>query len=102
MRDDIGYSNQAIDRPLSIEAIKRAYDYYATQRRLKMNDKSFYVVWNPGDRCPLVRHTDLDAARTEAKRLATLNPGVEFFILRAVEGVEYREDPWRRRSFCAK
>ena len=65
-------------------------------------EKSFYLVWNPGREMPKKRHKTLEDARAEAKRLAENEPCIEFFVLRAVEGIAYREDPWRIRSFCKR
>ena len=64
------------------------------------NEKSFYLVWNPAKCSPVMRHDTLDDARVEAKHLASLEQGYEFFVLRAVEGITYRNDPWRMRTFC--
>lgn len=65
-----------------------------------MTERSLYLVWNPGGENPKHQHANVELARTEARRLAELNPGIEFYVLRAVEGVEYRNDPWRYRTFC--
>lgn len=65
-------------------------------------DKSFYMVWRGGGLNPTVRHENIDKAREEARRLAQSEPGIEFFVLRAVEGHTYNEYPWRTRSFCKK
>ena len=43
----------------------------------------FWMVWNPAGNSPRVRHFHPDAAKDEATRLARLNPGQEFFVLRA-------------------
>ncbi len=59
-----------------------------------MTDLSpFFLVWNPnGPRNPSFRHTTLEAATTEARRLAEQAPGQEFIILAAVRSVK-RVDP---------
>ena len=67
-----------------------------------MSDKSIYLVWNPGGENPKERHETVDDARKEARRLAEANKGLEFFVLRAVESFEYRDDPWRCRQFCKR
>lgn len=49
------------------------------------DDKSsFFVVWNPAGRNPSYRHGSYSAAEREAKRLASMNVGEEFFVLCAV------------------
>ena len=65
-------------------------------------EKGFYLVWNPAKGSPSMRHDTIDDARAEAKRLASKEQGIEFFVLRAVEGIAYREDPWRMRTFCKR
>jgi hypothetical protein len=65
-----------------------------------MSDKSIYIVWNPAGENPQKQHDSCEEARREAKRLADKNKGSVFFILRAIESIEYRDDPWRIRSFC--
>lgn len=64
------------------------------------NNESFYVVWNPGGDAPFVRHGSVEKAREEARRLALLNPSAEFFVLRAVESVQYSTNPFVCRSYC--
>jgi hypothetical protein len=54
--------------------------------------RQFFMVWNPAGRAPIFKHPDPASAEREAKRLASLNPGAEFFILTAVKRV-CREDP---------
>jgi hypothetical protein len=67
-----------------------------------MKQESFYLVWNTIAGKPVVRHETLEKAREEARRLAQNNPCIEFFVLRAIEGITYREDPWRIRTFCKR
>lgn len=46
--------------------------------------QGFYVVWNPQHGSPKYRHTTAGQAVLEAERLASVNPGSEFFVLKAV------------------
>lgn len=63
-------------------------------------EKSFYVIWNPAVKyTPQVRHPNVDSARREAMRLADKQPGHEFIVLRAVEGVCKATTPYRMRTF---
>ncbi len=49
-----------------------------------MNAK-FWIVWSPGGQTPpRVRHASPHEARSEAERLAALNPGHHFFVCEAV------------------
>ncbi len=49
-----------------------------------MATKQFWFVWNPAGRAPTYRHPSLVSAKTEADRLAALNPGQEFVVLQSV------------------
>jgi hypothetical protein len=64
-----------------------------------MSEKAFYMVWRSCGFPPNFQHETLEAAREEAKRLATLHPGNEFFVLRVLEGWSYKPEPFVRRSF---
>lgn len=48
------------------------------------SDNHFFVIWNPNGGPPRHRHGDYDGALREAKRLAGLNPGQDFYVLSAV------------------
>lgn len=54
-------------------------------------DARFYYVWNPQGQPPRQEHADKKAAAAEAERLAKLNPGQVFFVIRTI-GVA-RVDP---------
>lgn len=45
---------------------------------------AFFIVWSPtGAKPPKHRHDDYIAAVREAERLATANPGAEFYVMAA-------------------
>ena len=46
-------------------------------------ESCFWLVWSPGHGEPVKRHLNCIEARDEAKRLAELNPGQRFIVLRA-------------------
>lgn len=46
----------------------------------------FWMVWNPARKAPAFRHQALELAQAEARRLAALAPGEEFYVLRAIDG----------------
>lgn len=46
----------------------------------------FWIVWNPNGRTPTRKHGSRALARNEAYRLAGMNPGEQFFVLKAVAG----------------
>ena len=66
--------------------------------RLCMTE-SLYIVWCPTGDNPLKRHANVDDARKEARRLCEQNHGREFFVMRAVESVQYRTDPYVCRNY---
>jgi hypothetical protein len=68
------------------------------KERKYMND-IIYLVWNPCGTNPSKRHNSAEDARAEARRLCQLNPGQEFFVLRAIESVQYRTDPFVCKNF---
>lgn len=41
----------------------------------------FWLVWTPSGVAPIVKHPSVDAAETEAMRLARRQPGQEFYVL---------------------
>lgn len=50
-----------------------------------MSPTKFWLVWSPqGVAPPRHRHATLAAATNEAKRLAAMRPGCEFFVVEAV------------------
>lgn len=53
---------------------------------------AFFMVLSDKSSETRVRHATLDIARNEAKRLATLNPGIKFFVLASL-GHMVKEDP---------
>ena len=44
----------------------------------------FWMVWNEGNRSPMVKHTSYHAATSEVVRLASANPNSNFFVLEAL------------------
>lgn len=51
----------------------------------------FWMVFGIGQHEPKCQHPTLHDARTEAKRLAKLNPETVFVVLEAVEAIVKRE-----------
>lgn len=52
----------------------------------------FYLVWNPTGTNPRCRHSSASSALAEAKRLAAIAPGQDFYVLHAVS-VSRVKDP---------
>ena len=46
--------------------------------------EKFWIIWNPERGLPKYRHTSLEFAKVEAKRLALLHPGQEFHVLESL------------------
>ncbi len=57
-------------------------------------ESQFWLVWNPDERTPRVRHGSEGAAKTEADRLSISHPGHRFYVLEAVGYVTKRETEW--------
>lgn len=53
----------------------------------KKQSEKFWMVWSPQGSRPTRKHYTRESADTEASRLANANPGMEFFTLKAVQGV---------------
>jgi len=51
--------------------------------------KKFWMVWNPANRLPTVRHDAEFKARMEAARLAHKHPGENFFVLESKASVSF-------------
>jgi hypothetical protein len=64
--------------------------------------ESRYYVWSPGSGEPTKFHPTIEDARMEARRLCQLNAGMEFFVLRAIESVKYRTDPFVCRNYSRR
>ncbi len=63
-----------------------------------MATKQFWFVWNPAGRAPTYRHPSLVSAKTEADRLAALNPGQEFVVLQSVGTVRTQRTVWEEHE----
>ena len=60
-----------------------------------MNDKrlKFWMVWREGSAQTRFRHQTKPEAELEAERLAQLNPGETFYVLKAVSALEAQKPP---------
>ena len=59
-----------------------------------MKRESVYYVWNPAEDIPRVEHPTEEEARTEAERLARLQPKDKFVILKKVAECVYNPVFW--------
>ena len=55
-----------------------------------MTEQKFWVVWNPNGNSPVVKHWEKESADREAERLASVNPGNRFYVLKSVSAVKSR------------
>lgn len=53
--------------------------------------KKFWMVYSPQGHAPTYKHWSRESADTEAVRLAKMNPGRQFFVLKAMAGFEAEE-----------
>jgi len=68
-----------------------------------MAAEAIYIVWCPtGDTPPIIRHQSVDEARRAARDMCQNHPHKEFFVMRAVESVQYRTDPFVCKSYCKR
>ena len=51
----------------------------------------FWMVWSPQGRAPTHKHWTKEEAEREARRLACISPGREFYVLKAVGGFQSSE-----------
>ena len=56
-----------------------------------MRNTRFWMVYGETQGPPTVMHASRHLAKTEAARLARQNPGIAFYVLEAVEGVEKQD-----------
>lgn len=53
-----------------------------------LDDRKFWMVWNPRRNPPTCRHGTEGSATKEAERLAALYPGQRFYVLAAIKARE--------------
>jgi len=56
--------------------------------------KTFWMIWNKGNRGPTIQHPTENAARSEAERLARFNPGQKFYLLSAIDCCRVNDISW--------
>lgn len=56
-----------------------------------MSEPLFWIVWCIGGGSPTVQHENFAIAKTEAKRLARINPGHQFVVCAAAVGYIKRD-----------
>jgi hypothetical protein len=59
---------------------------------------SFWMIWNPMGHAPTYKHVTPESARAEAQRLARMNPGSEFYVLRAEAKCQLNEFRWEEAA----
>lgn len=60
-----------------------------------MRSKMFYLVWNPENSIPTIKHESNNEAKTEAERLAIKHPGQEFIVLVSICSCETSLVKWQ-------
>lgn len=53
----------------------------------------FWLVWNPAGGPPRARHSSKVSAQDEARRLARVVPGADFFVLECIDGYRLAPPP---------
>lgn len=62
----------------------------------------FWLVWCEDGGAPTVKHEDFARARSEAQRLARLNPGKHFVVMAAAIGFAKRDLDETRFAFISE
>lgn len=60
--------------------------------KINIEFPTFWFVWTKTGRVPRKAHNSLESARTEALRLAELNPNKKFIILESKEKIHVSDD----------
>jgi hypothetical protein len=60
------------------------FEWTQTRKEKPVEKDIFFYVFNPVGSKPSFKHLSRAEAETEAKRLARINPGQEFFVLQSV------------------
>lgn len=58
---------------------------------MRHEDSGYWVVWCEDGAQPTVKHWNIEAAKTEAQRLARLHPGRRFAVLFSLMAFERRD-----------
>ncbi|MEM9423045.1 MAG: hypothetical protein AAF986_11220 [Pseudomonadota bacterium] len=58
----------------------------------------FWMVWREGSPTTRFRHSFKEDAEREAERLANLNPGETFYVLKTVAAMTVEKQPIRRHK----
>ncbi|MDX9896338.1 MAG: hypothetical protein RBS34_12870 [Desulfofustis sp.] len=64
------------------------------EKEMLQQNNTFWLVWNPNGRQPLVRHPTEEVARREAERLARKHPGDTFYVLQAMDVCWLQDVAW--------
>lgn len=60
--------------------------------------KKFWLVWNPNNRWPIVRHMSHLEACLEAKRLAQKHAGETFIVMESKDDVTFGAFTWNKHD----
>lgn len=71
-------------------------------KRKEKEMESRYFVFRLGGASPTKMHETLESARQESRRLCELNKGATFYVMRAIESVQYRTDPYQVTNYSKK
>jgi hypothetical protein len=88
--DDFGIQQERHNMEQTLYSI--LYDHMNENEQMKKGEtkmnapqpKKFWMITGSGN-MPKIRHQSMQDAQDEAKRLARANPGIEFYLLEAVE-----------------
>ena len=64
--------------------------------------ESRYFVFKLGGASPTKIHETLESARQESRRLCELDKGATFCVMRAIESVQYRTNPYQVTNYSKR
>ncbi len=63
---------------------------------------AMYLVYAFGESAPTKKHNDIDSARAEARRLCDKHLDKEFFVLRVIESIQHKKNPYIQKVFSLR
>jgi len=85
------------DRPYTDENTQQTIKTKETNT--KVSYAPIYFVWREGTSAPARQHNTAGEAINEAKRLAKKHPTHKFYVVKTLQTIQYRENPFEIVTF---